>query len=92
MTTRCSNLGCKYGHKQKHNLTISTTRTASLSSFTSSSQDDLIKDALFAIRDTLQDEKLTSSIIREEAPASETVAEPGGGGAAAKEDAAPIDI
>lgn len=30
--------------------------------FTSSSRDDLIKDALFAIRETLQGEKLTSSV------------------------------
>ncbi|GJW81615.1 hypothetical protein Tco_0145590 [Tanacetum coccineum] len=55
--------------------------------FTSSSQDDLIKDALFAIRDTLQDEKLTSSVCI----VSFVGVEPGGG-AAAKEDAAPIDI
>lgn len=31
-------------------------------SFTGSSRDDLLKDALFAIRETLQGEKLTSSI------------------------------
>ena len=30
--------------------------------FTDSSRDDLIKDALFAIRETLQGEKLTSSV------------------------------